>query len=143
MSESWEWPIWGDDGKRNSIWAKNQIERCDIEFKESGFNILIGPMFLCKRNFLDKVKKLKFNKILPTNKSEMEMMERLWGLLIDEIGYTDMVMDNVILKNRSGSTGKDILKLKNYKTDSIIKLKVKISDLNSGDKLIKYWSGRL
>ena len=70
-------------------------------------------------------------------------MRIVFSLLIDEIGYTDMVMDNVILKNRSGSTGKDILKLKNYKTDSIIKLKVKISELYPDDKLIKYWSGRL
>ena len=138
-SSDWEWPEW--NGKRTSKWARNEIKKTPFEFKEDGFDVVIGPMFIIKNEILYKLQKLNFDKILPTNKSEMEMMERLWGLAFDSLGFKFSY--NVDLRNRSGAVKPIGTKtLKNYKNNKDIDVIVKLGKKYKNDLIIKYWSGR-
>ena len=143
-SSSWKWPVWPSksDGTRTSVWAEKELKKTDIEFKKNGFDSIIGPMFIINRNVLDELKRLNFNKILPTQKSEMEMMERIWGLAFNQIGIE--FKENVVLKNKSGSSGplqEVILKNKNNNKELAVPVKMATRDID--DSIIKYWSGRL
>ena len=137
-SEDWKWPYHGDT--RNHDWAKLKIEHTKIKFKDGGFDEIIGPMFIIKKQILDELKDLKFNEILPSNKSEMEMMERLWGMAFDflKIKFTE----NVVLKNRCSGSEKEIIKINNYKTGKDVTIDVKTCKHQKDDLVIKYWSGR-
>ena len=85
---------------------------------------------------------LNLNKILPTQKSEMEMMERIWGLAFNQIGIE--FKENVVLKNKSGSSGplQEVI-LKNKKNNKELAVPVKMATRDIDDSIIKYWSGRL
>lgn len=51
------------------------------------FAALFGPMLMCKRTVLDKLKEAGFDKIRPTTKRQSEAMERVWGMVLNMEGY--------------------------------------------------------
>ena len=48
---------------------------------------LFGTTLYCKRKILDDLKELGLNKILPTNKSEAQASERIWGIFLHKLGF--------------------------------------------------------
>jgi len=51
------------------------------------FAALFGPMLMCKRSVLDKLKAAGFDKVRPTTKPQSEAMERVWGMVLNMEGY--------------------------------------------------------
>lgn len=139
VSSDWMWPNW--NGSRTSEWAREQItKKTSIDFKEGDFDTIIGPMFIIKKKILDKLKKLNLNKILPTKKSEMEMMERIWGLAFDYLNIK--FNNNVVIKGRCSGTNYYKVSFDNYKENSTSDITIRSFVREEGDKIIKYWSGR-
>jgi len=48
---------------------------------------MFGPTVYIKRHILDRLKSKGFDKILPTNKMEMEAMERIWAIVLEQEGF--------------------------------------------------------
>lgn len=48
---------------------------------------IFGSTLYLKREVLDKLKINGFNNVLPTNKMEMESLERLWAVVLEQEGY--------------------------------------------------------
>ena len=151
-SKRWEWPradtsILEQNGKgsRSSQWARGVVDKfTSLPFKETGFNTLLGPMFCCSRDVLDKVVETGFNKILPTNKSQSENMERLWGLVFTEIGLEKELEEKSILgtmRQGNGSADGDAAVGHTIKL-MVDGLRVKKNSYKNGDRLIKYWMRR-
>lgn len=51
------------------------------------FAALFGPILMCKRSVLDKLKAAGFDKVRPTTKPQSEAMERVWGMVLNMEGY--------------------------------------------------------
>lgn len=165
----WEWPMNKETKERNSNWAKGQIEgKTNLNFSENNFFILQGAIFCCKYEVLEKVKDTGFNNILPNNKYQEEVTERLWGFVLGELGYNQQIRDNSILGlTRQGQgIGSDFIKsYANGKSEVIyegiryfatndgeyhigktdkcfvkgVNFRVKKNKYHLGDKVVKYW----
>jgi hypothetical protein len=57
---------------------------------------LFGITFHCQRNVLEELEQIGLNKILPTNRIEMQGSERLWGFVLKHIGID--VQETAIIK---------------------------------------------
>lgn len=70
-------------------WANSQLLSKTTYRPEMGmrFAALFGPMIMCKRSVLDKLKAAGFDKVRPTTKRQSEAMERVWGLVLNLEGY--------------------------------------------------------
>tara|TARA_Y100000593_G_scaffold74585_1_gene137360 strand:- start:434 stop:1216 length:783 start_codon:yes stop_codon:yes gene_type:complete len=146
--DRWKWPKIDKSGTevRNPDWSKSKVEEhTNLKFKLSDFRVIVGPMFLCKVDVLKKLKEIGFDKILPENKSGMEHMERLFGLVFEHFGYRDMIEKNALLNSRNddGHVAQNTLHLLNMKTNEYVAIKnVLKCNQQDNDKIIKYWTGR-
>ena len=82
----------GDNGfvySETFNWANSQLLAKTVYRPECGhkFAALFGPMLMCKRSVLDKLKQAGFDKIRPTTKRQSEAMERVWGMVLGMEGY--------------------------------------------------------
>ena len=70
-------------------WANSQLLSKTTYRPEMGmrFAALFGPMIMCKRSVLDRLKEAGFDKVRPTTKRQSEAMERVWGLVLNLEGY--------------------------------------------------------
>ena len=70
-------------------WANSQLLTKTTYRPTSGqrFAALFGPILMCKRSVLDKLKQAGFDKIRPTTKRQSEAMERVWGMVLGMEGY--------------------------------------------------------
>jgi hypothetical protein len=130
-------------GKRSPRWAVEKLKNTSIEFDDEDFNIIVGPMFMAQRLVLDRLKSMDFDKILPTCKTEMEMMERVWGIAFKHLGLK--FGSNIMLKGpgRFGSFRKrKKISLRNYEMQRDQVVEVRTFTRKSEDKIIKYWVGR-
>ena len=80
-----KYPIYGFDSQKQSEWAKEQLEKTSYFFPKSWVSVF-GPMFICKKIVMDKLKNKNFDKILPINKLEQMGMERLFGIAFQQEG---------------------------------------------------------
>ena len=70
----------------NLNWASFEYRiKCnkDLIFNYKG---VFGPMLLINKKTLDKVNDTGFSKILPNNKDQAVAMERLWGIVLFDLG---------------------------------------------------------
>jgi len=82
----------GDNGfvfSETLNWANSQLLSKTTYRPEMGmrFAALFGPMIMCKRSVLDKLKAAGFDKVRPTTKRQSEAMERVWGMVLNLEGY--------------------------------------------------------
>jgi hypothetical protein len=82
----------GDNGfvySETFNWANSQLLSKTTYRPDMGmrFAALFGPMIMCKRSVLDKLKTAGFDKIRPLTKRQSEAMERLWGMVLNLEGY--------------------------------------------------------
>ena len=82
----------GDNGfvfSETLNWANSQLLSNTTYRPEMGmrFAALFGPMIMCKRSVLDKLKAAGFDKVRPTTKRQSEAMERVWGMVLNLEGY--------------------------------------------------------
>lgn len=82
----------GDNGfvfSETFNWANSQLLSKTTYRPEMGmrFAALFGPMIMCKRSVLDKLKAAGFDKVRPTTKRQSEAMERVWGMVLNLEGY--------------------------------------------------------
>jgi hypothetical protein len=82
----------GDNGfvySETFNWANSQLLAKTKYTPEPGqrFAALFGPMLMCHRSVLDRLKANGFDKIRPTTKRQSEAMERLWGMVLNLEGY--------------------------------------------------------
>jgi hypothetical protein len=70
-------------------WANTQLLLKTTYRPESShrFAALFGPILMCKRSVLDKLKAAGFDKVRPTTKPQSEAMERVWGMVLNMEGY--------------------------------------------------------
>jgi hypothetical protein len=70
-------------------WANTQLLSKTTYHPELShkFAALFGPMLMCKRTVLDKLKAAGFDKVRPTTKRQSEAMERVWGMVLNMEGY--------------------------------------------------------
>ena len=146
----WEWPRIDTsklekNSARSGEWAKDNINQyVKTDFREHGFNSILGPMFCCKRTILEKIYETGFHKVLPTNKSQSENMERLWGYIFAEVGLEKELENNSILgpfRHGNGS-GEGSAKIGHSIKLTLDGVNVKKNVHKDGDKLIKYWVRR-
>lgn len=107
--EDWKWPEdkKNQKSKRTNEKAKKMLLNSKIKFNEKlKHRTIIGPMFKVKHKILHKLFELDFNKVLPTNKYEMQQMERLWGYVFQYIGYDNNdLYSNSFLKGTEDDYG--------------------------------------
>ena len=88
---------WGDGEDSLGLAYKSKME--DRDFVErmlaltpytipKKWDSVFGPIIMCKRSLLDKLYKNGFNKLLPKNKIESCAMERAWGIVLEQEGYS-------------------------------------------------------
>ena len=143
-NENFPWPVWpvkkkGDsvwnENNRSHKWAEDKInEHTSFKFRESGFRCVGGPKFLCNITVLDQLKAAGFHNLLPTTKQESEMMERLWGFAFDELGYTPLMKEVVMLAGRNQPAPRIWTEVDN--------MQVRKNHHVDGDLIVKYWPGR-
>ena len=78
--------IFGFDNDEQIQWCIEQLKKTDYFFSKSWLSVF-GPIFICKRNVMQKLLDKNFNKILPTNKLEQMCMERLFGIALQQEGF--------------------------------------------------------
>jgi hypothetical protein len=131
----WHWAPVG--GIRSPYWAIQKLKGTGVKFRDNDFNVIIGPMFGVKRRVLEHLKYLNFDKILPSCKVEMEMMERVWGMAFRDLDI--QFENNVILRGRSGAEKPISLPLKNLKNQTIVNVDTRVASKRPDDKIQKYW----
>jgi hypothetical protein len=60
------------------------------------FNGIFGSAFGCSRYVLAMLYTKHVDEIIPRNKMESRAMERLWGMILTQQGYGDMIRENSI-----------------------------------------------
>lgn len=79
-------------------YVRKSLSDMNITHKNNGeFIGLFGITFSCKREILDKLYNKGLNKILPSNKNEMCGSERIWGIVLKEIGI-DITKHSIVGK---------------------------------------------
>lgn len=68
-----------------------------------------GPIFFCKKNVMDSLKKNNVDKILPNNKLETQWLERAYGFFFEQEGF-DLnqcnILGDILYHESSGNTHK-------------------------------------
>lgn len=83
-------------------WAQNQLEKTDVKYMPSDFYMIVGPILFIKRDLLDKLVELKFDKVLPENKVPgVGAMERLWGIALAQVGINEIPYLSPWIENHS------------------------------------------
>tara|TARA_B110000881_G_C18597727_1_gene532719 strand:- start:476 stop:1234 length:759 start_codon:yes stop_codon:yes gene_type:complete len=77
--------IFGFDNDEQIQWCIEQLKKTDYFFSKSWLSVF-GPIFICKRNVMQKLLLNNFHKVLPTNKLEQMCMERLFGIAFQQEG---------------------------------------------------------
>ncbi len=62
------------------------LEKTNYSYIEPEFAIF-GSVLFINRKLLSTLKSKGFNRVLPTNKMEMESLERIWGIVLQQEGY--------------------------------------------------------
>ena len=76
-------------------------ERTSYIYKPTTYAVF-GSTIYIKRSLLDILKNKGFNKVLPTNKMQMESLERLWAIVLEQEGYdikTIGLVENTVFKD--------------------------------------------
>lgn len=74
-------------GGTRAAWSAEIMEQTDYEFQEGVPQGVYGGQFLVSKKMLNKIKSKKMDLVLPTNKSELEAMERIWGMVFIQEGF--------------------------------------------------------
>lgn len=128
---------------RSPAWGQTMLNKTNINsseyFKKSiEFNTCVGPMFVSTRKQMLKLKKLKFNSILPNNKYEQNWFEIFWGIAFHSI-YPD-VGNNYLIRNRITKNEMCTVDYNIY--NKIGKIENRCITHRSGDKIMKLLGGR-
>lgn len=79
---------WTHTAEIHRSWAKEIIKLTDYKYLKDGFRMFSGSMSCIRRSVLDKLRAKNFHKILPEDKRQSETMERLWGMVLAQEGYS-------------------------------------------------------
>jgi hypothetical protein len=74
------------NGLDDRNWLSNQLNTYTKLSIPTEWTSVMGPIFFIKREILFKIKQTGFNKIMPTNKMQACVMERAWGIVLENIG---------------------------------------------------------
>ena len=75
------------NGLDDRNWLTNKFKKYTPYEIPSEWNSVFGSIFFCHRTILESLVKNGFDKILPTNKMEACVMERAWGIAIEQLGF--------------------------------------------------------
>jgi hypothetical protein len=78
---------WESDMEGCREWSIKNMKLTDIEYVSYGFKSILFNLFIVKNKVLQELKDKKFNKVLPTDKFSSASMERLWGIVLKQMGY--------------------------------------------------------
>lgn len=78
--------LYGFNNINEIKWTKGQLKKTKF-FLPLTWVSVFGPIFMCKKIIMTKLKKKNFHKILPTNKEQQMCMERLFGIAFQQEGY--------------------------------------------------------
>lgn len=68
-------------------WARNQLSQTDIQYLDTNFWMVLGPILFIQRETIRKLIELRFDHILPDTKIPAAgATERLWGIALKQIG---------------------------------------------------------
>ena len=82
--------LYGFNNTAEIKWSENQLKKTSYFFPLIWVSVF-GPIFMCKKVVMEKLKKRNFHKILPTNKEQQMCMERLFGIAFQQEGYDSTV----------------------------------------------------
>ena len=67
-------------------WGKKVNKLTPFKYKKDGLGCY-GPIFFCKRNVMEQLRKGRVDTLLPKNKIEGWYTERIYGFFFEELGY--------------------------------------------------------
>jgi hypothetical protein len=73
-------------GSSMRAWCMDQIAKTDYDFIED-YEPVFGSCLFIHRHLLDRIAMKGGDKILPTNRLELEGTERTWGMILHQEGY--------------------------------------------------------
>jgi hypothetical protein len=68
-------------------WCESMLNKHTQYTLPEIFTGVTYSVFFCKRNVLDKLHQKGLSNILPTNKTQDQSMERVWGIALESEGY--------------------------------------------------------
>lgn len=81
---------WSDSNDMYRVkWAYEELLHTNyFDFIQGDIYGVLGSIFLASRNTLDFLKSKNVDSIIPKNKKELEAMERVWGMIFLQMGFS-------------------------------------------------------
>lgn len=78
---------WDGCEPKHLDWARGALANSDYHWMDSGFRMVFGCMSFCRREVLDRLAAKHFDRVLPSDKTGSEAMERLFGIAFEQEGF--------------------------------------------------------